>query len=185
MIFVQALRLHLDESRGVGWLFALSDKHVGAAIAAIHREPARRWTVAALAARSRHVAIRFRGAICGNWSAMDRSNISRVGGCCSPAAAYRGANPSAPSPVRSGYEFGKRLQHCLQARDGQAAPPSRAPGGRGIGGRSPASHAFKPAIPPSAFPVGGVRARASTGRKEVWNDAAGLVTLITDKSTEL
>jgi AraC-like DNA-binding protein len=49
MIFVQALRLHLDEAKGVGWLFALSDKHVGAAIAAIHREPARRWTVAALA----------------------------------------------------------------------------------------------------------------------------------------
>ena len=49
MIFVQALRLHLDQSKGVGWLFALSDKHVGAAIAAIHREPARRWTVAALA----------------------------------------------------------------------------------------------------------------------------------------
>ncbi len=50
MIFVQALRLHLDERNGVGWLFALSDKQVGAAIAAIHREPARRWTVAALAA---------------------------------------------------------------------------------------------------------------------------------------
>ena len=50
MIFVQALRLHLDESQGVGWLFALSDKQVGAAITAIHREPARRWTVAALAA---------------------------------------------------------------------------------------------------------------------------------------
>ena len=49
MIFVQALRLHLDEGKGVGWLFALSDKHVGAAIAAIHREPGRRWTVAALA----------------------------------------------------------------------------------------------------------------------------------------
>ncbi|RBP07407.1 AraC-like DNA-binding protein [Roseiarcus fermentans] len=49
MIFIQALRLHLDESTGVGWLFALSDKHVGAAIAAMHRQPARRWTVAALA----------------------------------------------------------------------------------------------------------------------------------------
>jgi len=49
MIFVQALRLYLDESRGVGWLFALSDKRVGAAIAAMHRQPARRWTVAALA----------------------------------------------------------------------------------------------------------------------------------------
>ena len=50
MIIVQALRIHLEEGQGVGWLFALSDKHVGAAIAAIHREPARRWTVAALAA---------------------------------------------------------------------------------------------------------------------------------------
>ena len=49
MIFVQALRLHLDQSNGVGWLFALADKQVGAAIAAIHREPARRWTVATLA----------------------------------------------------------------------------------------------------------------------------------------
>lgn len=49
MIIVQALRLHLDGGKGVGWLFALSDKHIGAAIAAIHREPARRWTVAALA----------------------------------------------------------------------------------------------------------------------------------------
>lgn len=49
MIFVQALRLHLDEGKGVGWLFALSDNQVGAAITAIHREPARRWTVAALA----------------------------------------------------------------------------------------------------------------------------------------
>ena len=49
MIFVQALRLHLDKATGVGWLFALSDKHVGGAIAAIHREPARHWTVATLA----------------------------------------------------------------------------------------------------------------------------------------
>ncbi|MES2644115.1 MAG: AraC family transcriptional regulator [Myxococcota bacterium] len=49
MTFVQALRLYLDEGKSVGWLFALSDKHVGAAIAAMHRQPARRWTVAGLA----------------------------------------------------------------------------------------------------------------------------------------
>jgi len=49
MIFVQALRLYLNETKGVGWLFALSDKNVGAAIAAMHREPARHWTVAELA----------------------------------------------------------------------------------------------------------------------------------------
>ena len=50
MIFVQALRLHLGDRKDVGWLSALSDRRVGAAIAAIHREPARRWTVGSLAA---------------------------------------------------------------------------------------------------------------------------------------
>ena len=49
MIFVEALRLHLGEGKGVGWLSALSNRWVGAAIAAIHREPARRWTVESLA----------------------------------------------------------------------------------------------------------------------------------------
>lgn len=49
MSFVQALRLYLKEEKSVGWLFALSDRHVGAAIAAMHRQPARRWTVAVLA----------------------------------------------------------------------------------------------------------------------------------------
>lgn len=49
MIFVQVLRLYLDDGEGQGWLFALSDKHVGAAIAAMHQQPARRWTVAELA----------------------------------------------------------------------------------------------------------------------------------------
>ena len=50
MIFIQALRLHLGEGKDVGWFSALSDRRVGAAIAAIHREPARRWTVESLAA---------------------------------------------------------------------------------------------------------------------------------------
>jgi AraC-like DNA-binding protein len=49
MIFVQVLRLYLGEGETVGWLFALSDRHVGAAIAAMHGQPARRWTVAELA----------------------------------------------------------------------------------------------------------------------------------------
>lgn len=49
MIFIQALRLFLNENTGIGWLFALSDKRVGAAIKAIHREPSRRWTVETLA----------------------------------------------------------------------------------------------------------------------------------------
>jgi AraC-like DNA-binding protein len=51
MMLVQALRVHLAEGpgAGVGWLFALADRQMAAAIGAIHDEPARRWTVEALA----------------------------------------------------------------------------------------------------------------------------------------
>jgi AraC-like DNA-binding protein len=54
MMLVQALRLHLAEGLrgGVGWLFALADKQIGAAISALHDDPARRWTVQALAKRA-------------------------------------------------------------------------------------------------------------------------------------
>ena len=50
-MLIQALRLHLAEGLqgGVGWLFALSDKQMGAAINAMHEEPARRWTLQELA----------------------------------------------------------------------------------------------------------------------------------------
>ena len=42
MMLVQALRLHLAEGSkgGVGWLFALADKQMGAAINAMHADPA-------------------------------------------------------------------------------------------------------------------------------------------------
>lgn len=52
-MLIQALRLHLAEGLqgGVGWLFALSDKQMGAAINAMHEEPARRWTLQELAER--------------------------------------------------------------------------------------------------------------------------------------
>ncbi len=54
MMLVQALRLHLAEglSGGVGWLFALADKQMSAAIDAMHQDPAQRWTLQDLAARA-------------------------------------------------------------------------------------------------------------------------------------
>ncbi|MGR6430411.1 AraC family transcriptional regulator [Rhizobium sp. PAMB 3174] len=68
MILIEALRLHMNKGAedGVGWLFALTDKRLGAAIAAMHADPARRWTLqslAALAGMSRTVfAERFKQA---------------------------------------------------------------------------------------------------------------------------
>jgi AraC-like DNA-binding protein len=54
LMLVQALRLHLTEGLkgGVGWLFALSDKQMSAAITSMHDEPAHDWTVEELAQRA-------------------------------------------------------------------------------------------------------------------------------------
>lgn len=66
MILVYALRAHLAEAlgRGTGWFFALADKQLSRAIAAMHAEPARRWTLRELgeqAGMSRSVfALRFK-----------------------------------------------------------------------------------------------------------------------------
>ena len=50
-LLVEALRLHLtDEAhRGQGWLPALADKRMRAALSSMHQEPARAWTVQDLA----------------------------------------------------------------------------------------------------------------------------------------
>jgi AraC-like DNA-binding protein len=50
MLLVQALRAHLLEpGTGVGWLFALADRQLGAALTAMHAEPALPWSVDQLA----------------------------------------------------------------------------------------------------------------------------------------
>jgi len=53
MILVRSLRLHLAQGlKGrVGWLFALSDKQMSAAITSIHDDPAHDWTVEELGQR--------------------------------------------------------------------------------------------------------------------------------------
>lgn len=52
-MLLQALRLHLSDAshRQVGWLFALADKQISAAIAALHEESGHRWTLHELAER--------------------------------------------------------------------------------------------------------------------------------------
>ncbi|ONG47349.1 hypothetical protein BKE38_23785 [Pseudoroseomonas deserti] len=54
MILAQALRRHLAETgaRATGWLFALADRPLRLALGALHAAPARRWSLAALAAEA-------------------------------------------------------------------------------------------------------------------------------------
>ena len=51
MLLIESLRAFLgsDPAQATGWLCALSDRQLGAAISAIHAAPARRWTVEDLA----------------------------------------------------------------------------------------------------------------------------------------
>ena len=52
ILVIQALRawMRSDPAARVGWLGALHDAQVGRALALVHRDPARAWTVASLAA---------------------------------------------------------------------------------------------------------------------------------------
>jgi AraC-like DNA-binding protein len=54
LMLIQALRMHMAEGLrgGVGWLFALADRQMGAAIGAMHADPSRRWTLAELASEA-------------------------------------------------------------------------------------------------------------------------------------
>ncbi len=66
MVLVLALRHFLAEGPqgGVGWLFALADKQMAAAISAMHADPAHRWTLQSRAGRASmsrsSFALRFR-----------------------------------------------------------------------------------------------------------------------------
>lgn len=51
ILLVQALRLNLSKEGSVSssWLYALGDRHVASALAAMHEDPGRRWTLETLA----------------------------------------------------------------------------------------------------------------------------------------
>jgi AraC-like DNA-binding protein len=53
-LFIEAVRTHFESYRGPGWAAALQDPQVANALAAIHDDPGRAWTVATLAA---HVGV--------------------------------------------------------------------------------------------------------------------------------
>jgi hypothetical protein len=65
ILVIQAIRAWIatDPQAQTGWLRALRDKQIGRAIALIHRDPARDWTVAFARRCRRHVTLGIRGAI--------------------------------------------------------------------------------------------------------------------------
>lgn len=61
LVLVQALRLYIAQGVGrqVGWLFALADQQLAAAMGAIHASPGERWTLPALARQAGMSRSRF------------------------------------------------------------------------------------------------------------------------------
>ena len=101
ILVIQAIRSWIAQDPGAqtGWLGALQDKQIGRAVALIHREPARAWTVAALAsevAMSRsafsarfservgepamHYVARWRMHVAAGWLKDDDSPLAEVAG---------------------------------------------------------------------------------------------------------
>ncbi len=54
MMLIEVLRLYMADqlTGGVGWLFALADKQMSAAVTALHESPGYRWTLQKLAERA-------------------------------------------------------------------------------------------------------------------------------------
>ena len=132
MMLVQALRLHLAEGlkAGVGWFFALADKQIGAAINAMHDDPAHRWTLQELARACRHVAIDLCLEIQGDGRAAPMEYLTRWRMLL---AADRLANSSDPISVIAlslGYESEsafstafKRVMGCSPRQYGRGRNP--------------------------------------------------------------
>src|SRR5262245_52337941 len=101
VLVIQAIRSWIDQDPAAqtGWLGALQDRQIGRAIALIHREPARAWTVGALAsevAMSRsafsqrftervgepvmHYLTRWRMHVASGWLKDDDASLAQVAG---------------------------------------------------------------------------------------------------------
>ena len=143
MMLVQALRAHLAEGvgGGVGWLFALADKQMGAAINAMHADPSYRWTLQDLAERagmSRSTfALKFKATVGSSpmdyltrWRMLvagDRlTNSGDPISVISPALGYESESAFSTAFKRvmgcSPRQYGRRRTAMAPATDGVRAP---------------------------------------------------------------
>jgi len=142
MLLVQALRLHLSDEAGAGagWLSALADRQMAVAMAAMHAEPGRRWTIAALAERAAmsrsSFALKFRRVV--GASPMDYLTRWRMM-LAADRLSNGGATISTLAPAL-GYESEsafstafKRVMGCAPRQYGRGEAVAASPGAPGPG----------------------------------------------------
>src|SRR5271170_6579569 len=140
MMLVQALRLHLAQGSrgGVGWLFALADKQMSAAITCMHDDPAHRWTLQELAERvgmSRSIfALRFKETV----GATPMEYLTRWRMMLAGDRLTNSSDPLSAIAVSLGYEsesaFGKafkRVMACSPRQYSRGRNPASPTGSKG------------------------------------------------------
>ncbi|MGA7315015.1 MAG: AraC family transcriptional regulator [Silvibacterium sp.] len=133
LMLVQALRLHLEEGvrGGVGWLFALADKEMSAAITCMHDDPAHRWTIQELAERARMsrsiFALRFKETV----GATPMEYLTRWRMMLAGDRLMNSSDPLSGIALSLGYEsesaFGKafkRMMGCSPRQYGRGRNPT-------------------------------------------------------------
>jgi AraC-like DNA-binding protein len=139
MMLIQALRLHLADGAkgGVGWLFALADKQMGAALACMHDDPGHPWTLQKLAEHvgmSRSIfALRFKESV--GKTPMEYLTLWRM---LLAGDRLKNSDDSLSAIALSlGYEsesaFGKafrRVMGCSPRQHGRASSPLASPSTR-------------------------------------------------------
>lgn len=136
MILIEALRLHMAEGLrgGVGWLFALADKQIGAAIGAMHDNPAHGWTLQTLAERagmSRSTfALKFKATV----GASPMDYLTRWRMLLAGDRLAGSSDPVSAIALSLGYESEsafstafKRVMGCSPRQHGRGRAPASAP----------------------------------------------------------
>lgn len=138
-IEIEALRLHMAEGLRVGWLFALADKQIGAAIGAMHDNSAHGWTLQTLAERagmSRSTfALKFKATV----GASPMDYLTRWRMLLAGDRLASSSDPVSSIALSLGYESEsafstafKRVMGCSPRQHGRGRAPASAPHGEEI-----------------------------------------------------
>ena len=173
ILVIQAIRswIETDPAAQTGWLGALQDPQIGRAISLIHRDPARDWTVAALAdelAMSRSAfAARFTelvGEPAMQYVTRWRMHVALTTRCSDQGATV--AELAAPPrlPLRGRVRARVQARHRRAARRGQARRPGGAARLSGRATRSaPAPGSSNAALQPPSWET-----TASSSHRPLW-----------------
>lgn len=138
MMLVQALRLYLSgqEGRHVGWLFALADPQLAAAIGAMHADPGARWTLPALADKAGMSRSSFARAFKATVGTSPLDYLTRWRMLLAGARLGDGNQPVSSIAMSLGYESESAFSTAFRRVMG-CAPRTYARAGPPVGARHP------------------------------------------------